>query len=448
MAEKFSAPIARLARAISIPTVNHADTSETDFGAFDEFLRFLPEAFPLFHEKLTLERVGGYSLLYHWPGRRAEDGRGPAKLPVLLMAHYDVVPADGAGWEHPPFSGEVSGGFVWGRGTLDIKSQLTAHMEAVEALIRRGFTPDRDIYFAYGHDEETGGDQGADKIAALLADRGLRFDGVLDEGGLVVTGALAGVDSPVALIGLAEKGRADFEITVRGRGGHSSMPPASTALGRLAEVICRVERHPMPTRLTKPVLEMLNSVSREMGFFVRLAVKHLWLFGGLLKKILAKSPETNSMIRTTFAATMAKASDASNVLPLSARACINVRLLEGDTIDSVTAYLKKLAGGIPIEIHVPAGAEATPASPTDGAFYSALAALIGERFPGALIAPYLMSGGTDSRKYSPVCDRIYRFTPIQVTNEEKDTVHNVNERISVEGYLGMIKFFETFIERL
>lgn len=439
--DEYQEAVVRLSRAIQIPTVSAQNYHETDFDAFDDFLSFLEEAFPLFHKTCELERVNKYGLVYRWRGKDAE------QEPVLVTAHYDVVPAgDPNAWKYPPFSGEIAEGRVWGRGTLDIKSQLTAHLEAAEALIRQDFQPERDIYFVYGQDEETGNDEGATAIAALFEERGLRFAGVLDEGGIIVSGAIRGVKSPVALIGVAEKGRTDFELIVKGSGGHSSMPPNTTALGQAAELITRIEKHPLPTRLTPPVAAMLKNLGSEMGGLTRFAIQNSWLFGGLLKKILSKYPDTNAMIRTTFAATMAKGSEAANVLPQSATVTVNVRLLSGDTIESVARYFRKLAGDIPVSIRTHIGTEATPISPDSGVFYDRIRAVTHELFPEAIISPYLVAGGTDSRKYAGVCKNIYRFTPAHVTNEEKNTVHNANESISVEGYSRMIRFFEIFLK--
>lgn len=430
----------RLSKAIQIPTVSAANYDETNFAPFDEFVDFLESAFSLFHKTLELERVNTYGRLYIWRGKN------PALAPILLMAHYDVVPADGD-WKYPPFSGEIAEGRVWGRGTLDIKSQLTAHMEAVQSLIQSGFSPERDIYFAYGHDEEAGGANGAAKIAALLQGRGLNFLGVLDEGGLIVSSAIKGVKSPVALIGVGEKGHCNYELTVRGSGGHSSLPPKHSALGQVAELVTRIEKHPLPARFTSPALTMLKKISVEMGGLTRFAVNNTWLFGGLVKKLLTNSPDTNALLRTTFAVTMAHGSEAENVLPQKASVNVNVRLLPGDTVESVAEHFRKLAGDIPVEMNYSSKSrtEASPVSPDSGEFYERLETLTRKLCPEAIVTPYLVMGGTDSRRYAGVCKNIYRFTPIQVTNDEKNTVHNRNENISVENYGGMIGFFEEFL---
>ena len=435
--------LARLATAISIPTVCTQDYGETDFAPFEEFIAFLAEAYPLFHKTCAFERINGYALVYRWKGADA------SLRPVLLTAHYDVVPVEAgteADWTYPPFSGAAAEGRIWGRGTLDIKSQLTAHLEAAETLMRRGFVPQRDFYFVYGQDEETGGRNGAYKTADYFAAKGIRLEGVLDEGGFIVSGALKGVASPLALIGIAEKGFCNYELTLEGSGGHSSMPPAHTALGNAARLITAIEDHPLPARLTFPTVQLLRSIAGEMGFAVRMAVANLWLFKPLIVKFLTGNPLTNAMVRTTFAATMAQASKAANALPQKAQAVVNVRLLPGDTVRSVGVYFQKLAGKLPLTIRALIPEEASRISPTEGAVYRRVTALISEVFPGVITAPYLVMGGTDARKYYKVCDHVFRFTPVLITAAERETVHGTNESLSIANYSRMIYFFTRFIE--
>jgi carboxypeptidase PM20D1 len=432
----------RLSLALKIKTVSQLP-GFYDYAALDEYIEYIRNAFPIFSEACELTRVNRYSLNYRWKGKDS------AKDPILFMAHYDVVPAnDEDGWKYPAFSGEIAEGKVWGRGALDIKSQMTAHFEAVEALSRDGFSPERDIWFSYGFDEEIGGGDGALKAAEHFQSKGIRFAGVIDEGGVVITGAIKGVRSPVALIGVGEKGHVDFKATAHGSGGHSSMPPKSTAIGRIAEFIRRVEKNPMPARLTDTVLKMLRAVSAEMGGAVNAAVKAPKGLRGLVAKVLSGSPETNAMVRTTFAATMIEGGSAPNVLPLTATVNINSRLLTGDSSKAVLEYLKRLAKGLSIDVEMGECAEASPISPDSGEFYGKIEAAAKSLFPEAILAPYLVMGGTDSRHFYKVSQNVYRFTPVSLTNDEKNTMHNINESISVKNYEKMIQFFITLIKGL
>jgi carboxypeptidase PM20D1 len=194
---------AHLARAVTFATVSHQDPAENDAAAFLGLHAALAEMFPKAHHALGREVVSGHSLLYTWKGK------DPSKAPILLMAHLDVVPVEPGtegDWQKPPFSGAIDGGYVWGRGTMDFKVGVVGLLEAVEALVQKGHAPSRTVYLAFGHDEEVGGAQGARAIVDLLKSRGVHLAYVLDEGMVVTEHAMKGIDRPVALIGLAEKG--------------------------------------------------------------------------------------------------------------------------------------------------------------------------------------------------------------------------------------------------
>ena len=292
----------RLSELVQKRTVSSRDPQLVDYREYDAFIDLLPSLYPAAHEAMSRERVGGYSLLYRWRGSSA----GACREPLFLMAHYDVVAADDAGWANPPFSGALCDGKVWGRGSLDTKCTLCCAFEAVEILARSGYAPERDLYLAFGHDEEIGGD-GAPSIVALLEERGIRPGLVLDEGGGVVEGAFPGVKRPAALIGVAEKGITDFELSARSPGGHASTPPRRQAAAALAGAIVSLERKPFPARLSAPTLAMLGELGRHASFALRLVLANLWLFEPLLLRALTSSGgETNAMCRTTAAVTMLK----------------------------------------------------------------------------------------------------------------------------------------------
>jgi carboxypeptidase PM20D1 len=441
MTDENGKRLERLAKAVSIPTISRPEYEKTDFGPFDEFIGFLCESYPAFHEHTTLTKVADYSLVYRWAGRDAN------LAPICLMAHYDVVPADGAGWKHPPFSGDNVDGRVWGRGTLDIKSQLTAHIEAAESLMRAGWQPERDIYFAYGHDEEVGGQHGAAATVRHFKDAGIRFEGVLDEGGLVTLGEIMkGVDASMALIGTAEKGFCNYEFTFAGEGGHASMPPAHTALGRAAAFVTKVESSPMQARLTPPVLALLRNMGSIAGGSLGFAIKSIGLLKGVILKVLAKAPVTNAMIRTTFAATQASASAAPNVLPDTAKVVINVRILPGDSVAGVEAYFRSIFPQEQLAITLNAHVEPSPISPDDSLMYKKIAASARRFFPDAIVSPWLVTGGTDSTKFYAVSNNVYRFTPMAITEADRQSIHGDNESIDCANYLRMIDWYKAFIE--
>eukprot|EP00770_Monocercomonoides_exilis_P003933 MONOS_3914.1-p1 / transcript=MONOS_3914.1 / gene=MONOS_3914 / organism=Monocercomonoides_exilis_PA203 / gene_product=peptidase / transcript_product=peptidase / location=Mono_scaffold00097:29380-30858(+) / protein_length=492 / sequence_SO=supercontig / SO=protein_coding / is_pseudo=false len=465
--------IKRLQGAIQIRTVSNANYEETDLKPFDDFVEYVGKTYPLLHKSLEFTRVNTYGLVYKW------NGTSKKMLPILFTSHYDVVrvePGTESLWKYPCFSGQVAEGRFWGRGTLDDKSQVIAHMESIEKLLKEDFKPDRDIYFAFGFDEEVGGKQGATNIAKYFHSKGIRFDGVYDEGGFVVQGVIPGVKSPIAVVGVAEKGAANFEISVKSPGGHSSMPPQHTAIGILSSCITKLEAHPRPAVLTSVVRELLENICIEMGLMVKVAVANLFLFEPVIKSILGKNESTNSIIRTTFAATMMKGSEQPNMLPQHATAIVNCRILPTDSAKNAQNYIERVIGatssdsdcslknssssassssttitttttssknatGMSITVRPILAEEPSPVSPTNCKAYERLVNSIGKVFPGVITSPFLVMGGTDGAKYYLVSDNVYRFTPMLVSNRDKETLHSTNESLTLENYSRMIAFF-------
>lgn len=370
------------------------------------------------------------------------------------MAHQDVVPVEAGtekNWKYPPFGGCVEEGKIWGRGSLDIKSQLIAHMCAVEKLIKKKFSPKRTFYFAYGFDEELAGQNGARKIAEYLFAKNIRLEGVLDEGGCVLTEVMKGVDPPLAGVGVGEKGHCNFVLTVgagSGTSSHSSMPPPHTALGYAGQLICALEANPMPARLTPTMRVMLQNIGGEMGFLPRLAIANIVLFRPLLLALLARVPTLNALVRTTLAVTMAHGSDAPNALPACAEVVVNARILPGDTLDSVEAHIRTVAARARVTLTSVRRIHASSPSALsrhDTRMYRHIERLVAEIYPGAVCTPMLLVGGTDSVHYASLCDNVYRFMPFLITDTEKNTIHGTNEYISIANFARMIYFFEQFI---
>ena len=430
--------VARLAEALRIPTISHTDTAKNDPAALDAFAAHLQRSFPRVHRELARESVGR-SLLYTWPGK------DPAAVPLLLLAHMDVVPIEPgteSKWTHPPFGGVVADGYLWGRGARDDKSSVLALLESAEWLLAHDFQPPRTVYFAFGHDEEIGGQEGARKVAELLKSRGVKAD-LLDEGGAVYDGIIPGVKRPVAAINSAEKGYFTVRLTTRAEGGHSSRPPPVTAVGRLARAVSRVQQNPLPTRLERPVTDMFDRLVPEMSFGQRLVLGNRWLFGPLIRRRLAGSQTTNALVRTTTAPTVFHAGIKDNVLPSEAYALVNFRLLPGDTMVGVLRHLRQVIADDGVELREDGGFgnEASVPSPVDGPAFQLLERTAREIFPGAVVSTGLVTGATDARNYEGVYQTRYNFSPAVLTAGDLPTIHGTNERIDVENYLRMIRFY-------
>lgn len=435
----------RLAGAVRFRTVSYETPSEASRAEFLKLHAYLAQVFPKAHATLQREVVGNYSLLYMWPGRDR------AAKPILLMAHQDVVPvAPGTEdrWHAAPFAGEIRDGFVWGRGTWDDKGNLMAILEAVEMLAAQGFEPRQTVYLAFGHDEENGGADGAKAIAALLAARGVRLDFVIDEGMLITDGMMPGLSSPAALIGVAEKGSATLTLTATAAPGHSSMPGPSSAIGTLAAALAKLEHAPMPAAIQGVPQELLETLAPEMGLTQRIALSNLWLLGPLVRSQLEGKPATNAMLRTTTALTVVHGGNKENVLPGEAVALVNFRLVPGDSIERVVSHVRRVIRDDRIRIDVaPGSSEASGVAATDSQSYQLINRTVRELFPGVLVAPGLMIGGSDSRHMAPIADNVYKFSPVRARSEDLPRFHGTDERIAIANYAELIRFYHRLISR-
>lgn len=440
------AALQRLSQAIQRPTVSYQQASSFERKqtqiAFDALHLQFQQHYPHLYQQLKPQRMGN-SLLIHWPGK--------SKTAVLLAAHLDVVPAELASWKYKPFSGALAEGYVWGRGTLDDKGTALALLEATERLLISGFEPRQDVYIAFGEDEEIGGTQGAMRMAAALKAKGVKLTGVLDEGMLVVPGSMIGMEKPVALIGLAEKGYLTLQLTAKETGGHSSMPARQTAVDILAQAIIRLRQSPLPARLSPPVDQLFTWLAPEMKGFQRWALANLWLTEPLIISQLQNKPATAALVQTTVAPTMLMASAKENVLASEASAVFNLRVLPGDTPESILTHYRTILNDdrVRIESHSASFSGMSSAvSSTASPLFGRLTQTIKQTFPEALVAPSLVLAATDSRHYEEMSENIYRFQPLYLEAEDLDRLHGHNERISASAYLKSIGFFEQLLVNL
>lgn len=435
----------RLAQAVRARTVSGLQDPAAAERAFDELYAHLQRSYPRVHQALQREQLAGRTLVYTWRGR---DER---LRPLALLAHQDVVPiapgTEGA-WSRPPFGGDVAEGQVWGRGAWDNKANLIAQLEAVEQLLASGFQPMRTVVFVFGHDEELGGNDGAARVAQAMRERGQRFEAVLDEGLLVTQGMLPGVDAPVALVGVAEKGFVSLRLLVETLPGHSSMPPATGqgAVARLAKALVRLDAQPLPGRMHVVVGDMLETLAPEMPWSRRIALANLWLFGPLVERMLAAQPGTNALLRTTTALTVLRAGVVDNQLPGRAEALVNLRILPGDSVEGVRQQVERIVGddGVKVSVHGLA-IEPSRVSSTQAPAYRWLAQAVRASAPGSVVAPGLMLGGTDARHFEAIADNVYRFSPIRARSQDLDRFHGTNERIAIDNLVEMIHFYHRLL---
>ncbi len=432
----------RLAAAVQIPTVSYH--THIDTAAFVQFHQYLDQTFPSVKKELKKTSINDYSLVYKWAGKKS------ILKPILYMAHIDVVPIEKnsrEAWTDEPFSGAIKEGYIYGRGVLDDKFSLIGILEAIEQLIKEGYRPERTIYLAFGHDEEVGGRNGAKAIAQHFKKKHIEFEYILDEGSLIMENAMPGMDNPIGLIGIAEKGAVTLHLTSNTSGGHSSMPPQQTAIGVLSKAIAKLEAHPMPASFDGPTGKLLDYAGPETNILMRAVLSNRWLFGGLLKKQFSKKPTTNATIRTTTAVTLINGGIQNNVLPTQASATINFRIRPGDTIEDVENYVKKMVNDDRISIKTDQNSRNSSKISDDKAFgFQVIQRTLQETFPDVVVAPSLVVGGTDSRHYQAVTENTYRLMPVQVNAKELEGFHGINERLSEKNYHQAIRFYYRLIK--
>ncbi|SIN74608.1 M20 family peptidase [Algoriphagus halophilus] len=418
-----------LSGAIQFQTISFSEDAIPDSAAFNGFHAYLAETFPQVHGTMDLTKINQYSLLYKWEGSDA------TKKPIILMSHQDVVPVDVPTmemWEAPPFEGRITTDHIIGRGTLDDKSSLIALLESAEMLIKEGFKPSQTIYFAFGHDEEVGGGKGAAKIAEYFEQQGISAAFTLDEGGMITEGMVPGVDQPISMINVAEKGFASFRLIVETTGGHSSAPPRENTIGMLAQSIVDLENNQLPYRMVEPVQYQLDYLGPELPFMQKLAFANPWLLQGPILRGL------NS--HTTTAPTIIDGGVKNNVIPTVAEATINFRILPGETIESVQAHIESIVSDkVRVE---PVGflTNPSPSSSIDSEAYKFLEATIRSVFPETVVVPGLIGGGTDARYFYGISEGVYRFYPIRISPDGMKRFHGIDEKISKENYKEIVQF--------
>jgi carboxypeptidase PM20D1 len=363
------------------------------------------------------------------------------------MSHFDVVSVVEEDWEKPAFEGIIDKGVLWGRGTLDTKGTLNGALQAAEALIEEGFVPENDIYFAFSGNEEINGG-GSPAIVDLFEERGITPGLVVDEGGAVVEGVFPGVKQPIALIGICEKGMLNVKYTVKGGGGHSSSPAPHTPVGRLSKACCKLENHPFKYRLSMATRAMFDTLGRHSTFLYRMIFANVDVFAPVLN-IFTKltGGELNALVRTTTAFTMMEGSKGVNVIPPVAYMMSNHRLAPGDTQESVMAEIKKVCEDDHVKVERLEGMDPSRISLTEGEGFDRVRDVIRKTWPEAIVSPYPMVACSDSRHWGRISDKVYRFSAMALSTEERGTIHGNNERIPLATIARTVEFYIRLIKK-
>ena len=428
------AAVDSLAQLVRCKTVSYNDHSLEDEGEFQKLISLLPTLYPNVFAACTFRQLPDRALLFRWPGKQAGD-------PAVMMAHYDVVPVNEEKWDKPPFAGIIEDGILWGRGTLDTKVTFNGILSAANSLIGQGFRPEKDIYFAFSGGEEING-QGAPNIVAYFTEHGIHPAIVVDEGGAVVENVFPGVKQPCGLIGIAEKGMLNAQYRTLSAGGHASAPKPHTPVGVLAAACKRVEDHPFKAHIDGPAAQMFDTLGRYSTPLYRVIFANMWCFGWIIDLLGKKSGgEMNALVRTTVAFTQMEGSSARNVIPPEAKMVSNIRLNPADSVASALAYLEKTVNDPAVEITSLESFEPSPVSETGCDAWEKVAAAVANTWPGCIVSPYLMVQCSDSRHYRDLSNHVYRFSAMDLTAEERSTIHGNNERIRLETAAKAVEFY-------
>ena len=428
--------VSALQKLVQCKTISYNDSTLEDDAEFQKLIDLLPGLYPKVFETCSFQQLPGRALLLRWPGKSADK-------PAVLMAHYDVVPVLEEMWEKPPFAGIIEDGVLWGRGTLDTKVTMNGALFAANTLLKQGFTPENDIYFAFSGGEEVNG-PGARNIVDWFAENKVTPAIVVDEGGAVVENVFPGVKVPCGMVGIAEKGMMNVRYTVHSGGGHASAPLPKTPITSLATACRKVVDNP----LNKPAALMFDTLARHSSFVYKLIFSNLWCFKPVLDMICKGSGgEMNALVRTTTAFTQAEGSTARNVIPAQASLVSNMRLSPLDTVAGAESYLKKVVNDPDVEIEVLESFEPSPISETDCDAYYRVADAVAETWRGCVVTPYLMVQCSDSRHYGKISNHVYRFSAMDLTSEERKTIHGNNERIRLETVGKAVEFYIRLIKK-
>ena len=428
------AAIDALAQLIRCKTISYSDHSLEDDAEFEKFISLLPHLYPNVFSACSFDRLPDRGLLFRWPGKTPGD-------PAVMMAHYDVVPVNEENWDKPPFDAIIEDGHLWGRGTLDTKGTFNGVLFAADTLIAQGFLPEHDVYFAFSGGEEVSGN-GAPNIVDWFEKNGITPAMVVDEGGAVVENVFPGVKQPCGLIGIAEKGFMNVQFKNTSSGGHASSPKPHTPVGILSRACTQIEGNPFPAHMVGPASQMFDTLGRHSTFLYRMIFANMWCFGWVID-LLGKTSggEMNALVRTTVAFTQMQGSSARNVIPPEATMVANMRLNPADSIQSALAYLKKTVADDTVEITVLEGTNPSRVSVTEGPAWDKVSSAVLETWPGCIVSPYLMVACSDSRHYGRISDKVYRFSAMDLTSEERATIHGNNEKVRLELIARAVEFY-------
>lgn len=436
--------VSKLSRMIDCKTVWTREG--TNRAEFEKFYASVSELFPHLAERAERLTFGDGCFVYIIRGKNA-------KKNIMLMSHHDVVEGTD-GWETDPFRATEKDGYLFGRGTIDTKTPLFAELQAAEELIAEGYDFEGiDLYIGSSHNEEVCGD-GMVLATAYFKENGIRFDTVLDEGGAITEGQIPGVPCKSAVVAVHEKSRHVYrcvaKIDPKGHGGFGGAK--DSAVERLCRFVSEVGRKKNAIYKGKFYPEVRATFERHapyMSFPMRFLFGNIGIFSPIIKKIMMGIPAASAMLATGVSFTTLDAGDARDpqMRAKTAEATMFLRCVREEDLYRGLEKIKRIAEkyGVAIE-----EAERDYCKPTDfGAdAFCKVEALLYENFPDVAVAPFLLTAGTDARRFTDIADNILRFAPIDLSKKQFSAIHGDNEHIGVENIGECVVFYKDFIQKI
>lgn len=429
----------RLSTLIQCPTVSSKEGHDDE--PFALFRARLHELFPLIHERLELQSFGDGCLVYRWNG--SDTSRN-----IVIMSHHDVVSAEGQDWSHPPFSGEIVDGKLWGRGTVDTKTPLFAELQAVEELLAEGFQPPVNVWIASSCNEEVSGN-GIPLFVRWCRERGISFELVLDEGGAIIQNAMPTVTSKFAMLAVHEKGRCCITCRANDAPGHFGLSPKGDApVIRMAKFITEVSRRkPFIQRLYPQVKATFESVGPSMSFPLRFVFANLWCFWPILKRVLPSiSAQAGTMLGTSCYFTGIQGGKYGHIQTKECTATAFLRCIDAKDLAVDIESLRAIAVKYQITLEQTDENEAYVPADMSLPAYRYVVDTVREVFPHVGVAPFVLPAGSDARHLTSICPCVVRFAPIDIDPQQFASVHSANENISVQAVGDAVVFYRKVLK--
>ena len=429
--EAYGKTFSRMLRCATVSRKDSYDDTE-----FAKLRKVVEEDFPLLHQKAERRILADDCWMYKIPGK------DPSRN-ILLMSHHDVVPAD-TDWTMPAFDGIIRDGKVYGRGAADTKGSLCAILFAAEEMLREGITPPVNFYIVSSHNEELGGD-GMPAVLEYCRENGITFEVILDEGGAIVEPPLAGMDCEMcAMVAVHEKGRLKLKCRVENESSHVSLTAfKGNPVERMSQFIQEITtKNIFIRRLNPQTRSMFAALAPYCKLPMKVLLSNLWLFGGLLTRVLPKLNATaGGMVGTTCNFQEIQGSVTGKVCTAS----VMLRNINEEDLKADAAAFKAIADKYGVTLETERDEYYAPADMDSPAYRYAFDCLA-KVFPRFPAAPYILPAGTDAWRLTPVCNCVLRFAPTRMSKQQLGSIHAADENLDISAVAEATAFYKYFVE--